>query len=87
MRGRPWVFRCTGCRRRGNRRLAIGPFLEGTKLRVELLDKERHQPTARNPDDIALKYRCSDCGHVGWSTHPTLKPTTYYPTSVADALE
>ena len=65
--GQPYWFRCSKCRRHGQRN-------DGWLGRVELTGRARRhrgKSGARNAH-IDREYRCSDCGHVGWSCHVEL---------------
>ena len=65
--GQPYWFRCSVCRRHGQRD-------HGWMGGVELTGRKRPhrgKSGARN-SHIDREYRCLDCGHVGWSCHVDL---------------
>lgn len=67
MAGRqPEVFQCTRC---ANARYAA----EGRANRVTFTGREKPLSRAKGmPPKTSMEYECSDCGFVGWSSHPDL---------------
>ncbi len=71
--GQPIQFQCSACRRSRNQRLAG----HGRFDRVTLTGKKRHRRRWTGQRVLAnglrVQYLCSDCGHVGWSSHSDLR--------------
>lgn len=75
--GQPITFRCTKCRRRASRSdcerrgtSGRGGFADD----CELTGRERAYTGGNRGwfDMVIREYRCTTCGHVGWSRHPHL---------------
>lgn len=68
--GQPISFSCAKCR-------ICRPDYSRRGDRYELTGKERPQLSSginlRHWGGTAYQYRCLDCGHVGWSRHPSVK--------------
>lgn len=69
--GQPHSFACAACRKTTR-------FRDSSSVgrRVTLTGESRNQSGAgmnyHHWPARAVRYRCDDCGHVGWSRHPTV---------------
>ena len=76
-KGNPLSFRCTVCRRRHG---YDGPSALGRSDHVDFLpdaprwqsQREGRRACSPRMRMWAVRYRCRDCGHVGWSAHNEL---------------
>lgn len=80
--GQPHFFRCTRCNRRQSMapgrhpRNTQGAWGEGGFAKDCVLTgrkRETRSTFGGNMDRYEREYRCSTCGHVGWSRHPQLR--------------
>ncbi len=82
--GQPYFFMCHGCRRiKGS----LGYSDKGSRLAVKLTGRKRYANRGGNAggrnSTHAREYKCSDCGHIGWSRHIDLEDKERHEASVA----
>lgn len=70
--GQPNWFGCAKCRLKWDTCYRHGNKYPGTMDRIELTGRVRKVPLGRGGSRVVFtryQYRCSNCGHVGWSRH------------------
>lgn len=71
--GSPISFQCSRCRMQNGRRRLFDLPKMGFADQVELTGRQRKGRPGPRMSAISREYKCSVCGHVGWSRHVDLE--------------
>ena len=72
--GEPLNFQCAKCRRRNSRDICVTEGHAVTLTGRKRARMSRGLQVGRH-GHVSREYKCSDCGHVGWSRHNDLERT------------